>query len=290
MSTIRTLCLLVVTLSITGLLVPAGAAPIDSPSADHATSGIVLSPADSPNGRYATVTDSGDLALSIDGSNSGIDAAGANAEALTTIDRVFAIRNAADRPATVWVDEDAESVRFYRGASSDEPMESREDAVTLAPNQTVHVGLLIDTRGDHDVEDADSFTVHAERPEPSSPGDDPDEDHEPPVETPTSEPTASPTATPESTPEPTPSATPGSTLSTDGPIVALGEDGGGGEGGDGPSPSDSGSDGGSDASDVSESSILGLTSGFGGFTPDPGSVTVTLAGALLGLGALFRLW
>ncbi|MFA9515810.1 hypothetical protein ACERIT_01085 [Halopenitus sp. H-Gu1] len=248
---------------------------MSSTPADQTAHGLVLSPADSPNSQYTVVTDSGELALSIGEMTPGVGVARLNSEAVTTIDRVLTLHNAGDRPVTVWLDAPAEDVRFYRGDAPAEPMEGREDAVTLTANETLSVGVAIDTRGNHDVESADSFTVHAERPDRSPPGDDPDESHDPPVEI------STPELTPSSTPTSTPTLT-STSSSTDVPIGALDSSG------DNSSASSSGSDDGSDTADISESSVLDLTSWFDGFSPTPQSVSITVVVALLGLSVLFR--
>lgn len=158
----RTGPLLVAALATAAVLVPTGAAPFDLTGTDGVNEDIVLRPADGPNGDYALLNEDDELELLLTGKNPAIEGGGISANALSPIPRVFTMTYTGDQYARVWVTDDAEDVRFYRGADSDDSLEGRANSVVLGPSETVAVGLLVDTRGDHDVEQADTFSVNAE--------------------------------------------------------------------------------------------------------------------------------
>lgn len=82
---------------------------------------------------------------------------------MTPIDRVCTINNTGDETAVVWLTDDADDVRFFHGTDPDNSLEGQTNAVTLAPEDgKLQVGLVADTRGQDDVEEAENFTVHVE--------------------------------------------------------------------------------------------------------------------------------
>ncbi|MFC6975371.1 hypothetical protein ACFQL1_13100 [Halomicroarcula sp. GCM10025709] len=178
------------------MLVPTGAAPFTQSGTDAINDEVHLAPAEGDNGKYAVLNEEGEIELLLSESNPYADADGVKEDATTRIGNVFTITYTGSDQAKVWLTDDAEDVRFYRSGGAAGSLEREANAVVLGPNMTVHVGLRIDTRGEHDVDQADSFTVHAETPDGSTP---------PPTETATPEPipTPEPTATPEPTPVPT---------------------------------------------------------------------------------------
>ncbi|WP_324756456.1 hypothetical protein [Haloarcula montana] len=183
----RTLILVaVLALASVVLLVPTGAAPFTQSGTDSITDEVHLAPAEGPNGRYAVLDESGEIEIVVDESNPYADADGVKENATTRIDDVFTITYTGAEQAKVWLTNDAEDLRFYRSGGAASTLEREDKAVVLGPNATVHVGLRIDTRGDHDVEQADSFTVHAEPPDESTPA---------PAETPEPIPTLEPSLT-----------------------------------------------------------------------------------------------
>ncbi|MFC7075482.1 hypothetical protein [Haloarcula halophila] len=186
----RTLVLVaVLALASVVLLVPTGAAPFTQSGTDSITGEVHLAPAEGPNGRYAVLDEDGEIEIVVDESNPYADADGVKENATTRIDDVFTITYTGAEQAKVWLTNDAEDVRFYRSGGAASTLEREDKAVVLGPNATVHVGLRIDTRGNHDVEQADSFTVHAEAPDESTPA---------PAETPEPTPTPEPSLTDES--------------------------------------------------------------------------------------------
>lgn len=151
--------LLVVALVASGaLLVSTGAVPLsgdgDTPGGD-----VVLAPADGPNGAYAMMNDEGKLELVLGEGNPNTDIEGVPPGVQTPIDEVFTVTYTGDQFAEVWFEDGAEDVRFYRGDDPSETLEGAANAVVLRPNETVAIGLFVDTRGDHDVAAASSFTV-----------------------------------------------------------------------------------------------------------------------------------
>ena len=158
----RTALLVVAALATAAVLVPTGAVPFDTTGSDSVTGELALQPADGPNGDYAVLNEDEELELLLTGANPALDSEGVNANSVTPLPRVFTITYTGEQSATVWLTDDAEDVRFYRGEDSDDTLEGRANSVVLAGEESVSVGLLVDTRGDHDVEDASSFTVHGE--------------------------------------------------------------------------------------------------------------------------------
>lgn len=148
------------------LLVPTGAVPLfDGGPADQVSEDLVMAPADGPNGAYAVLNEEDEIELRLTEANRAVAGDGIGSHTLTRIPGVFTISYTGEEYARVWLTDGVEDVTFVGGvgeAGTTDSLEGRENAVVLGPNQTVVVGLLVDTRGDHDVESAREFTVHAE--------------------------------------------------------------------------------------------------------------------------------
>ncbi|QSG10160.1 hypothetical protein [Halapricum desulfuricans] len=164
----RTSLLVAVLVASTALLVSTGAVPFSDGTDEISGVNIEMSPADGPNGQYAVIDETGELALVLSGENPDLEVGGVPGDAVTPLDRVFTITYTGDLFARVWITDDAEDVRFYRGGDPDETLEGSDNAVTLGPNETLKVGLRVDTRGDHDVESASTFGVSVEQATPTS--------------------------------------------------------------------------------------------------------------------------
>ncbi|QSG16011.1 hypothetical protein [Halapricum desulfuricans] len=205
----RTALLVAVLVASTALLVSTGAVPFSDGTDEIEGSDIVMQPADGPNGKYAVIDGDGEIALLLADENPDLEAGGVADDAVTPLDRVFTITYTGDLFARVWITDDAEDVRFYRGDDPDDPLEGAGNAVTLGPNETVRVGLLVDTRGDHDVESVSSFDVRARQATPTETSTEtPTTEPESPTETPvTDDPTDTPTAEPEPPTETTQTST-----------------------------------------------------------------------------------
>jgi len=224
---------------------------------------VDLSPADGPNGGYAVLDGRGEIELLLSDANPAVDG-GIPGGARTPLDRVFTVTYRGDRYADVWFSIDAESVGFYLADDPSRRLDAASESVRVGPGETVSVGLLVDTRGDHDAESVDSFTVHASGPDaegsagPAAPATDastPTESQDavssptptatrPPTPTATRSPTPTGTASPTSGRSQTPSETQartGTAVSTDTEVpattVATESPGGAGSGVVSPSPS-----------------------------------------------------
>ncbi|WP_136690117.1 DUF1102 domain-containing protein [Halorhabdus amylolytica] len=206
----RTTFFVIATLAAAAILVPTGAAPFDLLGTDEVPDGeIEMAPADGPHGSYAVLNENDKLELLLTDANPSIDGDGIPENAIVPIDRVFTITYTGEEYAEVWITDDADDVRFYRGDVADQSIEGRENNVTLEPNGTVAVGLVMDTRGEHDIADAETFGVHARIAEPTTPS--PDEPSSasgggapPPTVTETDTVTSTETATETETSTPTP--------------------------------------------------------------------------------------
>ncbi|MFC6756382.1 MULTISPECIES: hypothetical protein [Haloarcula] len=194
--------LVVAAFATAAILVPSGAVPFDLTGTDDVSGDIELRPTDGPNGDYALLNEDDELELHLTGANPSVEGEGIGSNAVTPVPRVFTMTYTGDRRATVWLTDDAEDVRFYRGDDSGDSLEGRANSVALGPSETVTVGLLVDTRGDHDVERAETFTVNA-RVADGDDGDGGGGGYAPPTSTPTPTEEVETVRTPEGTP-PTP--------------------------------------------------------------------------------------
>lgn len=161
----RTTILLFALIATASLLVSTGAfQPSGTDSVVDAN--IEMRPADGPNGDYAGLNAEGEIELLLTSANPAIEGESINPNAVTPIDRVFTIEYTGERYAEVWLTDDAEDVRYFRGDDPADTFEGRANNVTLEPGETVPVGLLVDTRGENDVESAETFTLHSRVAEP----------------------------------------------------------------------------------------------------------------------------
>ena len=150
----------VVCLAGTVLLVAStGATVLDGPS-DPIGDDVALQPGDNP---YTYLDEDDDLVVDVTADNPRIDAEGVNPNAFTAQRALFYVTFDGDTHAEAWIEHDAEAVTF---TVDGEPVESREDAARLTPDDdAVAVGVEVDTRivdavpGDRLI---DSIAVHAE--------------------------------------------------------------------------------------------------------------------------------
>lgn len=154
-------------LALAGALVLPSAATVLT-GGDEVGGDVVLAPHSGPNGDYALLNEDAELELLLSAANPNVEGEGVPDDALTPIDRVFTITYTGDEWARVYVTDESDDVTFYRGDDPTDSIEGRSNNVTLGPDESVAVGLLVDTRGDHDVEAVDSFAVNAEVAEPES--------------------------------------------------------------------------------------------------------------------------
>ena len=143
------------------LVASTGATILDGPS-DPISDDVALQPGENP---YTYLDENDELVVDITEENPRIDADGVNPDAFSAQRALFYITYDGDDHANAWIDHDAEAVTF---TVDGEPVESREDAARLTPDDdAVAVGVEVDTRivdavpGDRLI---DSISVHAETP------------------------------------------------------------------------------------------------------------------------------
>lgn len=154
---IATLVLLVVAAG--SLAFATGATVLDGPADTFAEDRIAVQPADGPNGNYSYLNDDEEIVVDISATNPNLpaDFEGINPGALASAEGVFTITHTADEgePVRVWIDgsadtgdtdsETTDSVTFIANGDS---IEGAENGVMLGPNESVAVGLAVDTRGE----------------------------------------------------------------------------------------------------------------------------------------------
>ncbi|WP_353634757.1 DUF1102 domain-containing protein [Halobacterium sp. NMX12-1] len=140
-------------LAIAGTLAfPSVAAPLFSGPTDQLSNDVELA----PSSDYAHLDDDGDLVVDLSAANP--DAEGVNADAVTGIEDVFRVRYNGSRFAHVWLTHESDAVTFYADGA---PVQSAAANMTLAPNETVAVGVRVDTTGEAADGLIDQITVHA---------------------------------------------------------------------------------------------------------------------------------
>ena len=166
-SRVQQLALVLALVAAAGLLVPTGAiAFLPEQPTDQIDEQVAIQPTDSG---YAYLEDD-ELVIDLSSSNPNIEAGGLNPDAEFTFDDLFVIHYDGDQYAEVWLTHDGEGVNFTSGGTS---IESRENNVTLGPNESVTVGMTVNTSDPQDIESIDEFTVHsrvADTPEATTAG------------------------------------------------------------------------------------------------------------------------
>ncbi|MXR20105.1 DUF1102 domain-containing protein [Halobacterium bonnevillei] len=135
------------------LVFPSGATPLFERQTDSVGSSVELA----PSSDYASL-DEGELVVEVSASNPKLAAAGLNPNSVTTFDDVFRVQYTGSEYADVWLSHGADSVTF---SVDGEPVESEANNVSLAPNESVAVGMVVDTRGETPGGLIDDITVHA---------------------------------------------------------------------------------------------------------------------------------
>ncbi|TKX63368.1 CARDB domain-containing protein [Halorubrum sp. GN12_10-3_MGM] len=167
-TTRRTLTLALLLVAAGSLAFATGAAVIDGDADTVADGDLAIQPADGPNGRYAYLNDDDEIAIDVSASNPNIEDPsfqGVNVDTTGRIDDVFTITYTADQYAHVWIGDGSENVTFVADGDS---IEGEANNVTLAPNETVTIGLELDTRGTAAGAQlgADEFSIEAKIAEP----------------------------------------------------------------------------------------------------------------------------
>ena len=167
----RTLTLVLLLVAAGSLAFATGAAVINDDADTFAEDKIAVQPADGPNGRYAYLNDDDEIAIDVSASNPNIQNAsfdGVNVDSTATIDDVFTITYTGDRAADVWIEYEGDGeVTFVADGSS---IVGNTSNVTLAPNESVAVGLELDTRGAAVGTQlgADEFRINASEAQPAT--------------------------------------------------------------------------------------------------------------------------
>jgi hypothetical protein len=153
-----------VAISLAGtLLVSTGAVPLFDGPTDQITEDVELYPSDGPNGKYAYLDNEGELVVDISAANPNLDGEGINPNSITAMDDVFRVRYNGPQYANVWLTHESDAVTFY---ARDDAIESQSSSITLGPNESVPVGLRIDTTGEVADGFVEDITVHASIAEP----------------------------------------------------------------------------------------------------------------------------
>ena len=138
-----TLLIVLVTAAATVLALATGAAVVDEPADSLAEDRLAVQPADGPNGAYAYLNDDDEIVVDMSASNHKLpaDFEGVDSDALASAAGVFTIRYTADEYARVWIEHSDPNVTFVADGTS---IEGKTNSTTLAPNETVAVGLRVD--------------------------------------------------------------------------------------------------------------------------------------------------
>ncbi|MFC7096467.1 PGF-pre-PGF domain-containing protein [Halobaculum marinum] len=154
-------------LALSGALVfPSAAAPFALSQSDVITQDVSLAPTSAPNGDYAYLDDD-ELVVDLTASNPNLagDAEGVNPDAVTTISNVFRIHYNGSQYAHVWITDESDAVTFVVDG---EPIQSEAANVTLGPNESVAVGVVVDTTGDGGDGLIDQIQVNARVADPET--------------------------------------------------------------------------------------------------------------------------
>ena len=153
-------------LALTGTLVfPSAAAPFALSQSDAITQDISLAPATTPNGDYAYLDGDDELVVDLSASNPNLagDAEGVNPDGVTALANVFRIHYNGTRYAHVWITDESDAVTF---TVDGDPIDSETNNVTLGPNRSVVVGVVVDTTGDGGGGLVDDMEVNAKVADP----------------------------------------------------------------------------------------------------------------------------
>lgn len=139
--------------AVLALVVPTGALPMTE--ADTVGGEVVVRPgADSP---YAHLGDDGEVVIDITAENPRVDAGGVNGDGRTYLSGVLQVRNAGEGRAQVWITHPSSGVTF---TARSRHIGAAPAAVILAPNESVGVGLIVDTTAGSGPRVRD-FRIHA---------------------------------------------------------------------------------------------------------------------------------
>ena len=141
------------------LAVATGATVLDDRADTLANDRVAIQPAaDTP---YASLDENDELVVDLTAASFEGDAEGLNVNSITTFDGLFTITYTADEFAEVWLETESDLLTF---TANGESIEGKTNNVTLGPNDTVSVGIAVDTRGVDVVPGTvrqEDFAVHA---------------------------------------------------------------------------------------------------------------------------------
>jgi DNA-binding transcriptional MerR regulator len=101
---------------------------------------LSLKPSSGPNGVYASYDENGQLQIVLGDDATG---SGVNRDAVTIFRDVFTITNQGSQTIGLWLTDESDAVTFQVNGQS---IESKGQAIIIAPGTTKFVGLVIDTR------------------------------------------------------------------------------------------------------------------------------------------------
>jgi hypothetical protein len=114
--------------------------------ADSVAEEVTLQPSPGPNGAYAYLN-GGELVVDLTAANSNVSGEGISPNGVTVVEDVFRIHYSGDRFARIWITDDSEAITLRANGS---PIQSSTNATRVDPNETVAVGLRVDTTGPAD--------------------------------------------------------------------------------------------------------------------------------------------
>ncbi|WP_299330876.1 DUF1102 domain-containing protein [Haloplanus sp.] len=171
----RTVILAVALVAAASLAFTTGAAVISDDADTVAEDRLAVQPAEGPNGKYAYLNGDDEIVVDLSPTNPNLSAEfkGVNPDTLASADGVFTVTYTADEFARVWIEHEGENVTFVTDSDAIEgrttdSLEGEANNVTLAPNETVAVGLRIDARDEVAGTQlgAEEFSIRAEVADP----------------------------------------------------------------------------------------------------------------------------
>lgn len=161
LSTRRALLFVLICVLGGSLAMATGATVFDGEADTLADDRVVIQPAHDSS--YAYLDDDDELVVNLTAASLEGDAEGLNANAVTTFADVFNVTYTDDEFAEVWLETEESSMLTF--TANGESIEGEDNNVTLGPNDTVSIGIAVDTRGENvvvgDVREED-FAIHAQ--------------------------------------------------------------------------------------------------------------------------------
>lgn len=159
------------------MIITTGATPFSPQNADEIPDAdLSIQPADGPNGVFAVINEDDEIEVQLTEDNPRTDIEGVQDDTVTTLDEVFTVTYTGEQYSRVWITDDIDAVYFYNETNSANPIDRQETGVVLAPNESIRVGLFVNTKGNNNVASIENFRIHAETADPGNenPSVDPD--------------------------------------------------------------------------------------------------------------------